>query len=107
MCPDSAITKSMQVKLTKCTYVVNYGVAPELRSRLLVDIRDEPALSLLLDESTVVGHTKYLEIHVSTTGTYNVQVSHLKRVERKGGKAEHILSAVLSVLEISELNVTN
>jgi hypothetical protein len=70
-------------------------------------LTDEPALSLLLDESTVVGHTKYLEIHVSTTGTYNVQVSHLKRVERKGGKAEHILSAVLSVLEISELNVTN
>ena len=51
MFSDSAIASSFQLSKTKCSYYVNYGLAPFIKDLLAKDIRSSPYFSVLFDEN--------------------------------------------------------
>ena len=48
---DSQIAKSFQLSKTKCSYLVNYGIAPHFQQELVVSTKQSPYISLSFDES--------------------------------------------------------
>ena len=51
MFSDSAIASSFQLSKTKCSYYVNYGLAPFIKDLLAKDVRSSPYFSVLFNES--------------------------------------------------------
>ena len=51
MFSDSAIASSFQLSKTRCSYYVNYGLAPFIKDLLAKDVRYSPYFSVLFDES--------------------------------------------------------
>ena len=51
MFPDSDIVKKFTLGKTKCSYIINYGIAPYFKEILLKAINHSPYYSLSFDES--------------------------------------------------------
>ena len=51
MFPDSDIAKKFQLSRTKCSYVINHGLAPHFKSVLIEDINKSPFYTTCFDES--------------------------------------------------------
>ena len=48
---DSVIASSFQLNKIKCSYYVNYGLAPFITDLVVKDVRSSPYLLVLFDES--------------------------------------------------------
>ena len=51
MFPDSAFAQQFQLGKTKCSYMINHGLATHFKELLLENIGESPPFAILFDES--------------------------------------------------------
>ena len=65
MFPHSQIASQFSMSKTKCGYLINYGLAPYYKERLLKEIKKSPFFTVLFDESlNNIFQTEQMDAHV-------------------------------------------
>ena len=100
--PDSQIAKQVQLHCTKLGYVVNHGLAPYYKEKIISAIKDASHFVACFDESfSAVSNRKQLDVHIISFNktTKIVERNFIGSSFLGHGDAETCLKSLLEVLD--------
>lgn len=103
---DSIIAKSMHIKRTKATKIINTKLGPALESSIAQELK-ENHFSLIIDESTSVGLKKNLVVIARYWKKDQVKDIFLKLIEVQDATAEGLCQSVKGLLDFHNIPYEN
>ena len=109
--PNSPVFQKLQMKHTKASYIVAYGLGPHYHEKTLRDIRRAPAFTLGTDTTTTKlgGLSKHCDIWIRfwSEETNRVTDSYVDTHEFGREPADKQVAAIESTFEENHLNIAN